>query len=161
MARVVRADRATEENCTRRPDAPVPRVTDRMPLSSEPSAGAWTLGRGAGAHREGPGRGVRRYRGQVVVGTQQARRIAAVLIAASLALLAGCTGSSSDASSDAAPKTSSTPAQLTLSLADGAVDVAPTTPLEVTVTGGELGAVTVADSDGAEIAGSVEPSADD
>ena len=104
---------------------------------------------------------MRRYRGQVVVGSQQARRIAAVLIAASLALLAGCTGSSSDASSDAAPRSSSTPAQLTLSLADGAVDVAPTTPLEVTVTGGELDEVSVADSDGAEVAGSVEPSADD
>ena len=51
--------------------------------------------------REGPGTAVRRYRGQVFVGSQQSRRIAAVLIAASLALLAGCQGSSSDASAGA------------------------------------------------------------
>jgi lipoprotein-anchoring transpeptidase ErfK/SrfK len=95
------------------------------------------------------------------VGSKQARRIAAVLIAASLALLVGCTGSSSDASGDSAPKSSSAPAQLTLSLADGAVDVPPSTPLELTVSGGELGDVTVADSTGAEVAGSVAPSADD
>jgi lipoprotein-anchoring transpeptidase ErfK/SrfK len=97
-----------------------------------------------------------------VAGSQQARRLAAVLIAASLALLVGCTGSSSDdASGSAAPKSSSAPAQLALSLADGAVDVPPSTPLEVTVSGGELGEVTVADSTGAEVAGSVAPSADD
>jgi lipoprotein-anchoring transpeptidase ErfK/SrfK len=96
------------------------------------------------------------------VGSQQTRRIAAVLIAGSLALLAGCSGSSAEASGDsAAPKSSSTPAQLTLSLADGVVDVPPTTPLEVTVTGGELGDVAVADSTGAEVAGSVAPAADD
>jgi lipoprotein-anchoring transpeptidase ErfK/SrfK len=95
------------------------------------------------------------------VGSKQARRIAAVLIAASLALLVGCSGSSSDASGDSAPKSSSAPAQLTLSPADGAVDVPPGTPLELTVSGGELGDVTVADSTGADVAGSVAPSADD
>ena len=99
------------------------------------------------------------------MGSQQARRIAALLIAASLAALAGCTGSSSDASGEpresAAPESSSAPAQLTLSLADGAVDVAPATPLQITVTGGGLGDVTVADSTGAAVAGSVAPAADD
>ena len=84
-----------------------------------------------------------------------------MLIAATLALLAGC-GGSSDASGDSdAAKSSSTPAQLALSLTDGAVDVSPTTPVEVTVTGGELGDVTVAESTGDEVAGSVAPSPDD
>jgi lipoprotein-anchoring transpeptidase ErfK/SrfK len=95
------------------------------------------------------------------VGQQQARRIAAVLIAASLGLLAGCQGSSSDASGDGAPKSSAAPAQVVLSLADGSVDVPPTTPLELTVTGGELGDVTVADGAGQEVTGNVAPAADD
>jgi lipoprotein-anchoring transpeptidase ErfK/SrfK len=84
-----------------------------------------------------------------------------MLIAATLALLAGC-GGASDASGDSdAAKSSSTPAQLALNLTDGAVDVSPTTPVEVTVTGGELRDVTVADSTGAEVAGSVASSSDD
>ena len=97
------------------------------------------------------------------MGSRQARRFAAVLIAVLLALLAGCTGSSSDDEpGDAAAESSSAPpAQLALSLADGAVDVAPTTPLEVTVTGGELGEVTVADAAGVAVPGSVAPAADD
>jgi lipoprotein-anchoring transpeptidase ErfK/SrfK len=95
------------------------------------------------------------------VGSQQARRIAAVLIAASLALLAGCQGSSSDDSGEGAAKPPAPAAQVTLSLADGAADVPPTTPLELTVTGGELGDVTVTDDSGAEVTGSVAPAADD
>jgi lipoprotein-anchoring transpeptidase ErfK/SrfK len=95
------------------------------------------------------------------VGSQRARRIAAVLIAASLVLLAGCKGSSSEASGDGAPKPSAAPAQLALSLADGTVDVSPTTPLEFAVTGGEFDTVTVADAAGAEVAGSMAPAAAD
>jgi len=103
-----------------------------------------------------------RYRGQVFVGFQQSRRIAAVLVAASVGLLAGCNGSSSDASGGSgAPESSAAPAELALSLADGAVDVSPATPLEVTVTGGDLDEVTVADASGAPVAGSVAPAADD
>ena len=90
------------------------------------------------------------------MGSQQARRIAAVVIAASLALLAGCQGSE-DPGAAGEPTTSATPAQLVLSPADGAVDVPPATPLELTVTGGEVGDVTVADPAGAEVAGSVAP----
>jgi lipoprotein-anchoring transpeptidase ErfK/SrfK len=92
------------------------------------------------------------------VGSQQARRIAAVLIAASLALLAGCTGSSSHgASGGSAAGPSAPPATVAVSLADGAVDVSPTTPLQLTVSGGELGDVTVADAAGTQVAGSVAP----
>jgi lipoprotein-anchoring transpeptidase ErfK/SrfK len=85
-----------------------------------------------------------------------------VLIAVSLALLAGCSNSASDAAGNSAsPGSPAAPAQLALSLADGAVDVSPSTPLELTVTGGELGDVTVADQAGAAVAGRVAPSADD
>jgi lipoprotein-anchoring transpeptidase ErfK/SrfK len=94
------------------------------------------------------------------VGSQQARRIAAVLIAGSLALLAGCTGSSSDASGGSGgAKSTAAPAEIALSLADGAVDVPPTTPLEFTVTGGELGKVTVVDAAGTRVTGRVAPAA--
>jgi lipoprotein-anchoring transpeptidase ErfK/SrfK len=96
------------------------------------------------------------------VGSQQARRLAAVFIAASLALLAGCTGSSSAASGGSGtPASTATPAELALSLADGATDVPPTTPLEVTVSGGRLGDVAVTDSSGAQVAGKVTPAAGD
>ncbi|WP_308127950.1 L,D-transpeptidase [Modestobacter italicus] len=89
------------------------------------------------------------------MGSHQARRIAAVLIAVLLALLAGCSGSSSDDPDEAAAPSSAPPAELTLSLADGAVDVPPTTPLEVTVAGGELEDVTVVDGTGAPVPGSI------
>jgi lipoprotein-anchoring transpeptidase ErfK/SrfK len=83
-------------------------------------------------------------------------------MAASLGLLAGCQGSGSDASGGSkAAEPSSPPAQLALSLADGAADVPPTTPLEVSVTGGELGDVTVTDSSGATVAGDVTPATGD
>ena len=96
------------------------------------------------------------------MGSRQTRRFAAVLIAVLLALLAGCTGSSSDDSGEAAAESSpAPPAQLALSIADGTTDIAPTTPLQVTVTGGELGDVTVVDGAGAPVPGSVTPAADD
>jgi lipoprotein-anchoring transpeptidase ErfK/SrfK len=47
-----------------------------------------------------------------------------------------------------------------ISVADGSVDVSPTTPVEVTVTGGELGHVAVADSHGTPVAGSTAPEQD-
>ena len=81
-----------------------------------------------------------------------------MLVAASLAVLAGCTGSSdSDGSGGSAAAESAAPAQLALSLADGSVDVSPTTPLQLSVTGGEVDDVTVADAAGTEVPGSVAP----
>jgi lipoprotein-anchoring transpeptidase ErfK/SrfK len=98
------------------------------------------------------------------VGSQQSRRSAALVIAALLALLVGCSGSSSDASRGAgdsgSPAPSAPQAQLALSLADGAVDVSPATPLELTVSGGDLGEVTVTDSSGTQVAGEVTPAPD-
>ena len=93
----------------------------------------------------------------------QSRRLAAVVVAGSLALLAGCTGSSSsDASDDAdASESAAAPAELALSLADGAVDVSPVEPVEVSVTAGELDGVTVTDGAGTEVAGTLAPTPDD
>jgi len=125
-----------------------------VPMGNHPGRSSVTLVSGARICRDGPGPGAHRYRGQVFVGSQQARRIAAVLIAASLALLAGCQGSSSDAAGSGA-KSSAAPAQVALSLADGSVDVSPAAPLEFAVTGGELGDVQVVDADGTEVPGSV------
>jgi lipoprotein-anchoring transpeptidase ErfK/SrfK len=83
------------------------------------------------------------------------RRTAAVVAAGVLLLLAGCNdeggSSASGASASHAPA-----AQVTVSPADGATDVSPVVPLEITVTGGELSDVTVTDASGATVAGSVE-----
>jgi lipoprotein-anchoring transpeptidase ErfK/SrfK len=98
------------------------------------------------------------------VGSQQAGRFAAVLVAASLGLLAGCQGSTGHAAaggSASASSSASSPAEVAISVADGAVDVSPATPLEVTVTGGALGEVAVADADGTAVPGSTAPAADD
>jgi lipoprotein-anchoring transpeptidase ErfK/SrfK len=86
------------------------------------------------------------------------RRTAALVTAGVLALLSGCTGGEGETSS-AATGTSSpadaVPAQLSLVPADGAADVAPADPVEVSVTDGELEDVTVTDDAGTEVAGDV------
>lgn len=101
---------------------------------------------------------------QVVVGVQQGRRTAPVLVAAVLALVAGCTGASSDATADSGASSSASssapaapPAQLTVNIADGATDVSPAQPLEVDVTDGELDDVTVTDGSGAPVDGALVP----
>ena len=99
-------------------------------------------------------------------GPRQTRRFAAAVFAGTLALLSGCTGSPSSASSDdggasPTPPAAAAPARLELTPADGSVDLSPVTPVEVTVTGGEVGDVTVADGAGAPVAGSSAPSPDD
>jgi lipoprotein-anchoring transpeptidase ErfK/SrfK len=93
---------------------------------------------------------------------QRAKRVAAVLVVGVLALLSGCQGSSSKGSAAPAAPPTVSPAQVALAPADGSVDLSPATPIRVTVTGGDLGDVTVTDvSDGAAVAGAVAPSADD
>ena len=101
------------------------------------------------------------------MGSQQART-APVLVVAVLALVAGCTGASTEASGSSGPAASSAssvpagpPAQLAFSVADGAQDVSPVEPLEVTVTDGELDDVTVTDDSGAPVDGAVAPAAGD
>src|SRR3954454_7721022 len=87
------------------------------------------------------------------------RRAATVIAAGALVLLAGCNGD--DATGGSGKSTAAAPpAQGTVSVADGSTDVPPLTPLEISVTGGELGNVTVTDGSGAAVAGSVAPSPD-
>jgi lipoprotein-anchoring transpeptidase ErfK/SrfK len=98
-------------------------------------------------------------------GPRRTRRFAVAFLAGTLALLSGCTGSPSSPSSDGgaanAPTAAAAPAQLELAPADGSADLSPVTPVEVTVTGGEVGDVTVADGAGAPVAGRSAPSPDD
>ena len=81
-------------------------------------------------------------------------------------LLAGCSsgGSGGEAgpasnSSTSAPSSSSAapePPEVSLGLADGATDVSPSAPLEITVEGGELSEVSVVAAGGAAVPGAVE-----
>ncbi|NEM08091.1 L,D-transpeptidase family protein [Geodermatophilus normandii] len=78
-----------------------------------------------------------------------------------LALIGGCSGGDGETSSAAAPTSAAptsadaAPAQLSVVPADGAADVAPADPVEISVTDGELGDVTVTDDAGIEVAGDV------
>jgi lipoprotein-anchoring transpeptidase ErfK/SrfK len=77
-----------------------------------------------------------------------------MIAAGVLVFLAGCQGDDSGGSRDAAEE-SAAPAQVSLAVADGSTDVSPVVPLEIAVTGGELGDVKVVDGDGADVAGTV------
>jgi lipoprotein-anchoring transpeptidase ErfK/SrfK len=83
-----------------------------------------------------------------------------VALGAALALLAGCNGDAGSGGSAAAPTSSAPPAQVSVTPSDGTRDVPPTTPVQLAVTGGDLGTVTVTDGAGAAVAGSVAPSKD-
>src|SRR3954468_8798191 len=132
------------------------------PTISELSARTWTLDT-ALVTPGGTRSGRCRYRRQVfvessVVGRAAVRRARAVVIAVLLALLAGCQGSSgSDDASAEAAEPSAAPAALSLSVADGSVDLPPATPVSVTVSSGELGDVTVTDAAGASVPGTLTP----
>ncbi len=83
------------------------------------------------------------------------RRAAAVLAMGSLVFLAGCTGSDGDGGGSGGTTAEAAPAEVTLAPADGTGDVPPLAPLEISVTEGELGEVTVVDGDGTPVAGDV------
>ncbi|MGY1777836.1 Ig-like domain-containing protein [Geodermatophilus sp. SYSU D00804] len=90
------------------------------------------------------------------------RRTAALVTAGALVLLSGCQGgddgrsaSASSASSAASTSADAAPAQLQLAPADGAVDVAPADPVEISVTDGDLADVAVTDGAGADVPGQV------
>jgi lipoprotein-anchoring transpeptidase ErfK/SrfK len=94
-------------------------------------------------------------------GSEQMRRTAAAIAAGALVLLTGCNaGDDGGASAQQTSAEQAAPAQVALTPADGATDVAPSTPLEITVTDGELGEVTVVDAAGAAVPGTVEDGAD-
>ncbi|WP_245852237.1 L,D-transpeptidase [Blastococcus aggregatus] len=72
-----------------------------------------------------------------------------------LVFLAGCSGDDEGGGSGGSSGSASgaAPAQLTLAPADGAADVSPVTPLEISVTDGELADVTVVDAAGSPVEG--------
>ncbi len=90
------------------------------------------------------------------------RGTSALVTATALVLLAGCQGSG-DGGTAAAPTTTAAPPPVAVAVspADGATDVSPTVPLEISVTDGELADVSVVDGAGAEVPGSVADSAED
>ncbi len=91
------------------------------------------------------------------------RGTAALVLAGALLLVSGCT----EGGQPAAPSTGATatttatttadaaPPQLQLAPTDGAADVAPAGPVEISVTDGELADVTVTDAAGADVPGRV------
>ncbi|SDE84225.1 peptidoglycan transpeptidase precursor, ErfK-YbiS-YhnG family [Blastococcus fimeti] len=83
------------------------------------------------------------------------RRAAAVVAAGALVFLAGCSGNDEGGGSGGSggPTSEAAPARLTLAPADGAVDVSPVAPLEISVTDGELADVTVVDAAGSPVEG--------
>jgi lipoprotein-anchoring transpeptidase ErfK/SrfK len=85
------------------------------------------------------------------------RRTAAIIAAAALVFLTGCSGDEAGGSGEEA----AAPAQLSLAVADGSTDVSPVFPLGVAVTDGELGEVTLVDDAGAAVPGAVSESPDD
>jgi lipoprotein-anchoring transpeptidase ErfK/SrfK len=91
------------------------------------------------------------------------RKTFAVVTGAVL-LLAGCSAGDDPARERAAGSAESSesvpPAEVSLSPADGATDVPPTTPLEISVTGGDLGDVELVTTDGTEVPGAVDAAAD-
>ena len=78
-----------------------------------------------------------------------------MITAGAMILLAGCSGDDPGGSTDRAA-VDAPDAQVSLALADGAVDVSPVVPLEISVTDGELGDVTLVDGAGAEIPGAID-----
>lgn len=88
------------------------------------------------------------------------RRTTAVIAAGALLFLAGCSGDDPRQTAEQTTTAAADPATVTVAPADGAADVSPVEPLEITVTDGELAEVTVVDGSGAAVAGEVAESAD-
>jgi lipoprotein-anchoring transpeptidase ErfK/SrfK len=83
-----------------------------------------------------------------------------MIAAGALVFLAGCSGDDDTGGSQAQPSADAGPAEVSLALADGSADVSPLAPLEIAVSDGELGEVTLVDGAGAAVPGSVVPPAD-
>jgi lipoprotein-anchoring transpeptidase ErfK/SrfK len=89
------------------------------------------------------------------------RRAAAAIAIGMMFVLTACNGDKTPASGSAATSADAAPpAQVQVSPKDGAADLSPATPLEISVTGGDLKDVTVVDGSGATVAGSVADSTD-
>jgi lipoprotein-anchoring transpeptidase ErfK/SrfK len=83
-----------------------------------------------------------------------------VTLAAVLVLLSGCSGDGSGASRGSGEPADAAPPSVALAIADGAADVSPVVPLEITVTDGELDDASLVDAAGADVPGSVTASPD-
>ena len=88
------------------------------------------------------------------------RRTAAVIAAGALLFLTGCSGDEKVGGGSSEPAIDAPPAELSLAVADGSVDVSPVVPLEIAVTDGELADVTMVDGAGTAITGAVAESAE-
>ncbi|SDF17233.1 peptidoglycan transpeptidase precursor, ErfK-YbiS-YhnG family [Blastococcus aurantiacus] len=87
------------------------------------------------------------------------RRAAAVLALGTLVFLAGCSGDDGEGSGSSAAAVP--PAKVTVAPSEGAVDVGPLTPLEISVVNGELAEVTLVDGTGAPVEGEIAPAEGD
>ena len=76
-----------------------------------------------------------------------------------LVFLAGCSGDEAGGSKQPVAEPAA-PAEVTFAVADGAADVSPAVPLEISVIDGELTGASVVDADGAEVAGELSGSAE-
>jgi lipoprotein-anchoring transpeptidase ErfK/SrfK len=84
------------------------------------------------------------------------------MVAGALVFLAGCNSDDDGGGKSAQPAPEEVaPAQLSLTPADGAVDVSPVAPLELAVTDGEIAEVTVVDGAGTAVPGSVQDGAEE
>src|SRR5215218_9145520 len=146
MARVARpaGQRGRTIPAARAADAPGRGDARLQPSSSIP----WTLGPGARHRAESAVRGE----------SGQVRRTAAIIAAGALVFLAGCSGD--DSSKSGSDGAAAPDAQVSLALADGSAGVSPVAPLEIAVTDGDLGDVTLVDGDGTTVTGAVADSPD-
>ncbi|MFD2093302.1 L,D-transpeptidase [Blastococcus deserti] len=80
-----------------------------------------------------------------------------MITAGAMIFLAGCSGNDDGGGGGRATETAAEapPAQVSLAVADGSADVSPVVPLEISVTDGELGDVTLVDGAGAPVPGAV------
>jgi hypothetical protein len=78
-------------------------------------------------------------------------------LVAGIVLLASCTSDNGGGSDGSPMQKQAGAARIAFAPANGAKDVAPTEPVKITVTGGEITEVTVANPEGAPVAGEIAP----
>ena len=85
------------------------------------------------------------------------------LVAGAVLLVAGCSGEREAGGQEATPSSASptaAPAEVTLSVSDGETDVSPTTPLEISVTDGDLTDAELVTADGTDVPGELQDGAE-
>ena len=146
MARVARRAGQRGRTIPAPPPGRPPATRRDARLAAASVVRTWTLG--PGARRTGAPRYVRGESGQV-------RRTAAIIAAGALVFLAGCSGDDAGRVGRT-PADGGRPGRRCRSPSPTARPTSrPSCPLEISVTDGELGDVTVVDGDGAEVPGAV------